>query len=213
MKMSLIAAASALALVAGSAGASVVVTVQGTSDPFLAGAPAGGSIGWGNDSPTNTDTAPADSPTYVAVTPGGHVTISNVTGAVSNGSCCAPVGPAGGGPTGSIPFNAVGGFTELVAGWASLPINSLVGVFLDPNTSDPGVDQVFYIGAGGTFVVPTGTTGLYLATVDGYQWNNNFGSFTATAAVPEPAAWAMMLVGIGGLGGMMRARRKQTATL
>ena len=32
-----------------------------------------------------------------------------------------------------------------------------------------------------------------------------------TSAVPEPATWAMMLVGLGGLGVAMRSRRKQTA--
>lgn len=32
-----------------------------------------------------------------------------------------------------------------------------------------------------------------------------------TAVVPEPAAWAMMLVGFGGLGGMLRNRRSKAA--
>lgn len=35
---------------------------------------------------------------------------------------------------------------------------------------------------------------------------------TVFAAVPEPATWAMMLVGFGGLGAAMRSRRKLTAT-
>lgn len=30
----------------------------------------------------------------------------------------------------------------------------------------------------------------------------------AISAVPEPTSWAMMLVGLGGLGGMMRSRRR-----
>jgi len=30
-------------------------------------------------------------------------------------------------------------------------------------------------------------------------------------AVPEPASWALMLMGVGGLGGMLRARRKAVA--
>ena len=35
---------------------------------------------------------------------------------------------------------------------------------------------------------------------------------TITAGVPEPATWAMMLVGIGGLGAMLRRRKDKMAT-
>lgn len=35
------------------------------------------------------------------------------------------------------------------------------------------------------------------------------GSVSAPGSVPEPAAWAMLLVGFGGIGTAMRARRKQ----
>ena len=35
---------------------------------------------------------------------------------------------------------------------------------------------------------------------------------TADVGVPEPAAWAMMLVGFGGLGAVLRRRRAMTAT-
>jgi hypothetical protein len=35
-------------------------------------------------------------------------------------------------------------------------------------------------------------------------------SYTPTSGIPEPATWAMMLVGFGGLGATMRSRRKQT---
>lgn len=37
------------------------------------------------------------------------------------------------------------------------------------------------------------------------------GQFSAVLAVPEPATWAMMLVGFGGIGALLRRRRQQTA--
>ncbi len=37
------------------------------------------------------------------------------------------------------------------------------------------------------------------------------GISTGTAGVPEPASWALMLVGLGGAGAMMRRRRQQLA--
>ena len=39
-----------------------------------------------------------------------------------------------------------------------------------------------------------------------FQLDN--GTFSTTAAVPEPATWAVMMVGFGGLGVAMRSRRK-----
>jgi hypothetical protein len=38
--------------------------------------------------------------------------------------------------------------------------------------------------------------------------NDNFGLVTEFGAVPEPAAWALMLAGIAGLGAALRGRRK-----
>ena len=47
---------------------------------------------------------------------------------------------------------------------------------------------------------------------DGLNHNIYSGNFTiaeAISAVPEPATWAMLLLGFGGIGLMMRARRRQ----
>jgi len=88
---------------------------------------------------------------------------------------------------------------------AWIPINSLVGVFLDdtqPSSSaapanldfrdsdsreftelHPQLKQIFFIGDGfnkdgkhQNFVAPKGATRLFLATMDYYEWNNNDGS-------------------------------------
>jgi len=55
------------------------------------------------------------------------------------------------------------------------------------NTTGLVTQEPFFIGTGTTsggttktFVVPPGATRLYLGTMDGHQWNNNSGSFTAT---------------------------------
>ncbi|QGN56117.1 PEPxxWA-CTERM sorting domain-containing protein [Novosphingobium sp. Gsoil 351] len=39
---------------------------------------------------------------------------------------------------------------------------------------------------------------------DGFK----LGAITVSAAVPEPATWAMMLIGFGFIGGAMRSRGK-----
>jgi len=43
--------------------------------------------------------------------------------------------------------------------------------------------------------------------VDGVQLSTT-GTFTVTSGVPEPATWAMMLTGFGGLGAVLRSRRR-----
>ena len=107
-------------------------------------------------------------------------------------------------------------------------MDALVGVFLtsalptaDPATTDldfssptttPGLQQIFFIGDGslGAITVPTGATRLFLGTVDGFGWNNNSGAIDVTvgvAGVPEPAAWAVLLTGVVGLGSALRFTR------
>ena len=116
-------------------------------------------------------------------------------------------------PIGSAASTA-NGFTELVSPYSSLPINSLIGVFYGP-VPGPGVDTVFEIGGGPiSFVVPNGATKLFLATVDGFQWNNNTGAFDVTyslSAAPEPATWIALLVGFGMLGFAVRGSRRNGA--
>jgi hypothetical protein len=190
MKISMIAAIAALALASGTAHAATYV-VSGQSDPFLAGASVGNFITWDTG---DIDSAGPQSPTAIAVTAGETLTISYISGLVSNGSCCAAVGPTGGSPTGSDPFTAT--FTPLVTSFpTAFNLNSLLGLF---NGSSP---SIFEIGDGGT---------LYLGTADTYQYNNNTGSFNVSVTgVPEPGTWAMMVVGLGMIGAGLRASRRK----
>jgi hypothetical protein len=78
-------------------------------------------------------------------------------------------------------------------------------------TVDPRIsyvtDQYTYLGSGSNnpLVEPTSTTGLP------YGWFG--GNVELGAAVPEPATWAMMLIGLGGLGGLARTRRSKVSVV
>ena len=107
-----------------------------------------------------------------------------------------------------------------------------------PTSLSPLLNQVFYIGDGLTgynnasgsslsFTAPTTATRLYLGVIDANGFNgptdfygDNPGSFTVNASltapttgggVPEPAAWAMMLMGFFGLGATLRGRKSALA--
>jgi hypothetical protein len=78
----------------------------------------------------------------------------------------------------------------------SAPINSLIGVW-----EGSGVGIPFEMGASGSAVVPAGATELFLGSMDGYQWNNNLGSFQVT--IPDGGLTAgflgSALLGLGAL--------------
>ncbi|WP_298669591.1 PEPxxWA-CTERM sorting domain-containing protein [uncultured Sphingomonas sp.] len=200
--LAIAAAFGAMGLAGGAADAATYV-VPGTSNPFLAGASGGDNVVMNG----YTDTAAANSPVGVSVI-GGQTLAISATGAVSNCPGCLLSGPNGAGGVASAGVTA-NGFTEIVNGYSNLPLNGLIGVF-----NNLGMNNPFLIGTGGTFVVPTGATTLYLATVDGYQWSNNIGSFSVNVgAVPEPATWALMILGFGAVGAGMRRKAARQTTM
>jgi len=149
----------------------------------------------------------------------------DASGSVSFGPTSAPAGPDGRVYSGftAIPHNF--GFANGIAD-AVLPVESLVGIFLDDNSPigqpnpgaldftsaasrdylllTPGLRQPFFIGNGTTrggtaqyIQAPVGATRLFFGTMDGEDWENNVGSFTVIVDVaPEPAAIGLVMIGI-----------------
>jgi hypothetical protein len=179
------------------------------------------------------DVAPDQSPVLFSstITAGGVLRFS-VTGSVNN----IPF-PSGLSPDGTVDLfphfdGAQAGIANIIA-----PANSLIGLFLDNSQPDstaapgaldfsvigldflslsPGLKQPFFIGdglgAGGVpqgFSAPAGATRLYLGTMDGYGWFNNFGSFEVNLrsgnSVPDGGMTAWLLaLGLSGVAGLRR---------
>jgi hypothetical protein len=65
-----------------------------------------------------------------------------------------------------------------------------------------------------SFILDTGlsTPGqLHFGFSDGIFGDNSGGYTVTVASVPEPGTWAMLVIGAGAVGGMMRARRRRWA--
>ncbi len=177
-------------------GSSSLITVPGTSNPWLAGMPDGSMARGGDVAP---DQSPVLAPT--AITPGVALSFS-ATGLASN------TGGGGSGPDGDInvqPHVAENGMPD-----GNMPLNALAGVFLDAGQPDqsplppaldfsaggnvtdgidytslsPQLKQVFFIGDGQTdtgvaqqVTPPAGATRLFLGIMDGSEYNDNSGAF------------------------------------
>jgi hypothetical protein len=78
-----------------------------------------------------------------------------------------------------------------------------------PVFSNPGL---FFSGASGSeynlFSVAPATFELYKANPGVGYLANSVGQVTAAAAIPEPAAWTMMILGFGLVGNLLRQRRR-----
>lgn len=88
-------------------------------------------------------------------------------------------------------------------GGSSINIGALIGTF---STSPSSPADYFLVGYSKTFTISSSQS-LY-ALVNETYYSNNGGEFSVSvAAVPEPSAWALMVVGIGVVGAAMRRRQ------
>lgn len=87
-------------------------------------------------------------------------------------------------------------------------------VGLEVNT--PTTPGVFVVENGNFTVAEDGFVSVGLIDMQGAASGNDFGVdnitvSTGTIGVPEPASWALMLLGFGGLGSMLRSQRRRQA--
>jgi hypothetical protein len=114
------------------------------------------------------------------------------------------------------PFTVNG--TQAAGSNSSAPFGSFDYVInLPKDSADPSSFSFKATGAAPLTLdyVTTGSTHIYFAS-DIYGTNGKTGNVGATltaGGVPEPASWALMLVGFGGLGAALRHRRSQALAL
>jgi len=217
---------------AGSAhAATVVVDVPGTANPYLAGKPDGYAC-CGDTAPngspvlalTGFDTGAVI--TFSAIggfsyTGGDPSPSADGNSGLVNLVSYDVTGIAG---ADGVRYNAlVGVFLDDDGPIANMPPARFAAGQQDAATISPLLNQIFWIGDGLTgtgtgdvqqFFAPAGATRLYLGATDGSGWFNNSGlsevtiTYTplATTTVPEPATWAMMILGFGGAGAAIRRR-------
>lgn len=237
-KVCIAVAAAALAAIGGAAHAGSVV-VPATGDIWLAGQPSGATVtGY-----FGTDTAPANSPLLIDVTSpvmtfsaSGSTSVDGANFGGPDGASAYPdqsgfsPSPWGGlynGPASALVGVFLGSTAPaLISSGGYQGPNFIAGADYQsagstgPGSYSPALDQIFIIGdgAGETFNAPTGATRLYIATADslGASAGNSGAlavSFTGGVTVPEPAAWALMLLGLGGVGAAMRWGRRPVAAV
>jgi hypothetical protein len=236
LKSFLLTLAASGAVTAASAG---VVTVAATRDIFLASQPHGSPVTgyFGTDtapgaSPVALDVSGGATLTFSAT---GSSSVDGSCFAGADGGCYpdesgfspAPASGTYKGPATALIGVFLGsGVTDVSMGPASLDYTQAGNQSLA--SQSPSLDQIFFIGDGltgtgtgavQTFIAPMGAAKLYIAVADsiGASGGNpgslvvQFTGATLAAAVPEPAAWALMLIGFGGVGAMAR-RRPRPAT-
>jgi hypothetical protein len=187
------------------------VEVSAMGDPWLAGMPAGSNAS-GNDYAGPPPTGQSPLQISVPVVPGSYVEFRNVDGLARHGPTLADSGADGaigtepytthreGAQNGigdvRMPINAMVGvfLDDTQPNYSPAPTAmrdySTAAERDKPIYNDLQKKQPFFIGDGKTpggsyqrFLVPPGVTRLYVGIMDGYEWMNNVGKFSARVQV------------------------------
>ena len=122
---------------------------------------------------------------------------------------------------GSATFNFLAPVSAFQFDWGSIDGYNTLGFFSNQGgdivipgsdfTNTPANGNQVAAGTNGLFTV-TGATGEFFTSVTFASSQNSFevDNLAAVSAVPEPATWAMMLIGFGAVGHSMRKRRTRT---
>jgi hypothetical protein len=94
--------------------------------------------------------------------------------------------------------------TSATSASASVDVGSLFDTFMHSTGDTSNLDWRIY---SNTFTATGTTTRLTFTNLTGGVNEGVFLDAVSVAAVPEPATWAMMLLGFGGIGMAMRRRR------
>jgi hypothetical protein len=203
--------------------------LAGTDDIFGAGltGPLVSSV-----NPGNNNGGEGSTPVELNVTQGEEFWVS-ATGLVN---CCDNSSVPGSGPAGFAhnPFNpssTVSTITDSLVGGKigtyTGPIFALVYTFIDGATGlQVGGTHSLAYGSSGYITAPTGATEMFFGFADGYgfggpsgAYGDNFNSPNApgitlnVSTAPEPATWALMILGVGLAGGALRMGRREQPNL
>lgn len=199
MRLSLLAAGAALALFAGQASAAVVLSddfnadAQGLNSPgdatFLSTASPGSidiiGTGFFDLQPGNGNYVDLDGSSGSGHNPAGQLT------------SIATFGPG----SYTLTFDLAGNLRGAAPQTTTVSLGSFSQVFAPANTDGFGTQTIhFHTTTGGSLVFTEGGPSD--------QQGNLLDNITLTSGIPEPASWALFVVGFACLGGLLRARRR-----